>query len=122
MGAGKGKGRGAGVAALLSVIGDAVLSFQGMREGSDKRLKFVQCWVVERIPHVGIEEVAVVSRHFGGVISVAVQWFLQDSTSVAFNTDLVAAVNYTEALLRCMQPALRWYYCTPYGLQFTGIF
>ena len=49
MGTRRGKGNGAGAAALLSLIGDAVLSFQGMREGSDEKLESVQCWVVERI-------------------------------------------------------------------------
>jgi hypothetical protein len=49
MGTGRGKGRGAGVAALLSLIGDAVLSFQGMREESDEKVESVQFWVVGRI-------------------------------------------------------------------------
>jgi hypothetical protein len=116
MGTGGGKGRGAGVAALLSLIGDAGPSFQGMREGSDEKLKSVQCWVIERIPHVGIKEVAVVSRHFGGVHFSCSLVVSSRSPSVAVNTGLVAAANYPEALLRCMQLAIRWHYRTLYSL------
>jgi hypothetical protein len=48
MGTRGGTGRGAGIAALLSLIGEAVVSFQGIREGSDEKPGSVQCWVVER--------------------------------------------------------------------------